>query len=77
MRHKGGERHEVSILQLRGEQGHRLAPDRRGQQHSSAAGVHGLRAAIHELLRKDKRVKEYRLGVYGEGEGGVTIVKFK
>ena len=27
MRHKGGERHEVSILQLRGEQGHRLAPD--------------------------------------------------
>ena len=44
--------------------------------------VHGvgtgkLRAAIHELLRKDKRVKEYRLGVYGEGEGGVTIVKFK
>ena len=44
--------------------------------------VHGvgsgkLRAAIHEMLRTDKRVKEYRLGRYGEGEAGVTIVKFK
>ncbi|MGN1051971.1 MAG: Smr/MutS family protein [Candidatus Scatosoma sp.] len=44
--------------------------------------VHGvgggkLRAAVHELLRKDPRVKEYRLGRYGEGEAGVTVVKFK
>lgn len=42
--------------------------------------VHGmgtgkLRKAIHELLRKHRRVKEFRLGVYGEGESGVTIVK--
>lgn len=44
--------------------------------------VHGvgggkLRAAIQELLRKDPRVKEFRPGRYGEGEAGVTIVKFK
>ncbi|MGN1062346.1 MAG: Smr/MutS family protein, partial [Candidatus Scatosoma sp.] len=44
--------------------------------------VHGvgggkLRAAVHELLRKDPRVKEYRLGRYGEGEAGVTVVRFK
>ncbi|MDD6995684.1 MAG: endonuclease MutS2 [Candidatus Borkfalkiaceae bacterium] len=44
--------------------------------------VHGvgggkLRAAIHELLRKDPRVKEFRPGRYGEGEAGVTVVKFK
>lgn len=43
--------------------------------HGMGAGI--LRRAIHDLLRKDKRVKEYRLGVYGEGESGVTIVKFK
>ena len=44
--------------------------------------VHGmgtgkLRKAIHELLRAHRRVKEFRLGVYGEGESGVTIVKLK
>ena len=44
--------------------------------------VHGmgtgkLRAAIAEFLRKDARVEEFRLGKYGEGESGVTIVKLK
>lgn len=44
--------------------------------------VHGmgtgkLRKAVHELLKKNKRVKEFRLGVYGEGESGVTIVTLK
>lgn len=44
--------------------------------------VHGmgtgkLRAGIHEYLRTEKRVAEYRLGRYGEGETGVTIVKLK
>lgn len=44
--------------------------------------VHGvgggkLRAAVREMLRKNKRVKEFRAGMYGEGEAGVTIVKFK
>lgn len=42
--------------------------------------VHGmgtgkLRKAIHDLLKKNARIKEFRLGVYGEGESGVTIVK--
>ena len=44
--------------------------------------VHGvgtgkLRAGIHEFLRKHRNVEEYRLGKYGEGETGVTIVKIK
>ena len=44
--------------------------------------VHGmgtgkLRAGIHEYLRTAKNVAEYRLGRYGEGETGVTIVKIK
>ncbi len=44
--------------------------------------VHGmgtgkLRAAVHELLRKHKRVEGFRLGKYGEGESGVTIVTLK
>lgn len=44
--------------------------------------VHGvgtgkLRAGIHEFLRKQKTIAEYRLGKYGEGETGVTIVKLR
>ena len=44
--------------------------------------VHGmgtgkLRAGIHEFLRKHRNVAEFRLGRYGEGETGVTIVKIK
>lgn len=44
--------------------------------------VHGvgtgkLRAEIHDFLRKHGNVAEYRLGQYGEGESGVTVVKIK
>ena len=44
--------------------------------------VHGvgtgkLRAGIHDFLRTQRNVAEYRLGKYGEGETGVTIVKIK
>lgn len=44
--------------------------------------VHGvgtgkLRAGIHDFLRKHRNVSEFRLGRYGEGETGVTIVKIK
>ncbi len=44
--------------------------------------VHGmgtgkLRAGIHEFLRKHRNVEEFRLGKYGEGDTGVTIVKIK
>ena len=42
--------------------------------------VHGvgtgkLRAGIHDFLRSHKNVAEFRLGRYGEGETGVTVVK--
>ncbi len=44
--------------------------------------VHGvgtgkLRAGIHDYLKKHKNVAEFRLGKYGEGETGVTVVKIK
>mgnify|MGYP002802880234 FL=1 len=44
--------------------------------------VHGygtgkLRAAVHEMLRRNPRVEAFRLGKYGEGEGGVTVVTLR
>ncbi len=43
--------------------------------HGKGTGV--LRAAVQQSLRKNKFIKNYRLGVYGEGEDGVTIAEFK
>jgi len=40
-------------------------------------GTGALRNAVHGLLKRLKYVKEYRLGEYGEGDAGVTIVTFK
>ena len=42
--------------------------------HGKGTGV--LRTAVQQALRKNKFVKKYRLGVYGEGEDGGTIVEF-
>lgn len=49
---------------------------------SSVRVVHGkgtgaLRNAVHNHLKRLKYIKEYRLGEYGEGDAGVTIVTFK
>ena len=43
--------------------------------HGKGTGV--LRREIHNMLRRDRRVKEYRLGEFGEGDYGVTVVKLK
>ena len=40
-------------------------------------GTGALRTAIHNHLKRLKYIKEYRLGEYGEGDAGVTIVTFK
>ncbi len=40
-------------------------------------GTGALRNAVHSHLKKIKYVKSYRLGEYGEGDAGVTIVTFK
>ena len=40
-------------------------------------GTGALRTAIHQHLRSHRNVRTFRLGVYGEGESGVTIVELK
>lgn len=40
-------------------------------------GTGALRSAVHSHLKRQKHVKEFRLGEYGEGDAGVTIVVFK
>ena len=40
-------------------------------------GTGALRAAVHQSLKRDGNVKGFRLGQFGEGEAGVTIVELK
>ena len=42
--------------------------------HGKGTGI--LRAAVQQSLKKNKFVKKFRLGQYGEGEDGVTIAEF-
>ncbi len=39
-------------------------------------GTGALKNAVHQHLKRQKYVKEFRLGVFGEGDTGVTIVEF-
>ena len=43
--------------------------------HGKGTGT--LRAAVQQELKRNKFVKTYRLGLYGEGEDGVTIAEFR
>ena len=40
-------------------------------------GTGALKTAVWQYLRGDKRIASFRLGVFGEGDGGVTIVEVK
>ncbi len=43
--------------------------------HGKGTGI--LRKGIHEMLKKHKYVKSFRLGTFGEGEDGITIAELK
>ena len=40
-------------------------------------GTGALRSYVHDMLIKDDRVESFRAGAQGEGDAGVTIVKFR
>ena len=40
-------------------------------------GTGALRKAVHECLRRERSVKSFRLGNFGEGEAGVTVVELR
>ena len=40
-------------------------------------GTGAVRAAVHQALKMSKFIKKFRLGVYGEGEDGVTIAELR
>ena len=41
--------------------------------HGKGTGT--LRSKIHGYLKKNKKIKSYRLGSYGEGDAGVTVIE--
>ncbi len=40
-------------------------------------GTGALRSAVHQNLKRDPRVKSFRLGAYGEGDSGVTLAELQ
>ncbi len=40
-------------------------------------GTGALKAGLWRYFKKDPRIRSYRLGLYGEGDGGVTILEMK
>ena len=43
--------------------------------HGKGTGM--LKQALWKYLKNDKRIANFRIGQYGEGDGGVTVVELK
>ena len=81
-----GARPELDIRGMTGDEGvamvDRFLDDAVMAHLTTVTIIHGkgtgaLRNAVHDILRRNKNVKSFRLGVYGEGENGVTVVTMK
>ena len=84
-----GERRTVTVAELTRALGASEATVRRDLNALAAMGrlnkvtiIHGkgtgaLRKAVHQQLRRHPYVKGFRLGAFGEGEDGVTVVELK
>lgn len=76
-------------IDLRGENGEdgwfildRYLDDAKMAGVKSVTVVHGkgtgaLKKALWQFMKNDKRIRSFRLGMYGEGDGGVTVVELK
>ena len=40
-------------------------------------GTGALRKALWDYFKRDKRISEFRMGTFGEGDSGVTVVTLK
>lgn len=86
MERSGGFRNEIDLRGMMGDEAC-LAVDQYLDEAvmngcESVRLIHGkgtgaLRTAIWKYLRGDRRIASFRIGRYGEGDGGVTVVELK
>ena len=72
-----GKRADLALAELEQFLDRSLLSGVEGVEIVHGRGTGALKAAVHRQLKKLKYVKEFRLGTFGEGDTGVTIVTFK
>ena len=66
---------EDALIELEQYLDHALNSDWHEIRIIHGKGTGALRGRIHAFLKKNKLVKSYRLGKYGEGDAGVTVIE--